>query len=251
MKQHVTYLLLPVLALSAIFAAHAEPVAESASVDNSTLASAAKTTRINLKPQAWQIRRQEFALAANTLRKNPNDDKARKKLDSIVAAFDKNPISRTPMEAMEILGAIHLHKDGITKAMPLIVMEAVFGWYDALRWGSETGQGEIERSERLFTRALQIGGGDKAVNDWADLLEKNPQTAIQIVEAGIARATRLHAGDASAYDHKWPAAYSLERTLAVMAGKPEPLVTSPNLPSAKAWSMAVDKVRDFYIPREK
>jgi len=251
MKHHFTYLLLPALALSAIFAAHAEPVAGLPSAEDSTPASTAKTTRINLKPQAWQIRRQAFALAANTLRKNPNDDRARQKLDSIVAAFDKNPLSRTPMEAMEILGAVNLHRDGIKKAMPLIVMEAVFGWYDALQWGSETGRGEIERSERLFTRALQIGGGDKAGNDWAELLEKNPQVAIQIVEAGIARATRLHTGDKSAYDHKWPAAYSLERTLAAMTGKPEPRVTGPNMPSAEAWGMAVEKVRDFYIPREQ
>jgi hypothetical protein len=236
------------LVLSISCSAHAAPAT---GADHAAPPDRSNMTRIDLKPQAWQVRRQAFALAANTLRQNPNDDKARQAVELTVAAYNKNPISYTPMEAMEILGAIHLHKDGILKAMPLIVMEAVFGWYDALQWGSETGQKEIERNERLFTRALQIGGGNKAVNDWAELLEKDPQTAIRIVDEGIARATRLHAKDKTAYDHKWPSAYSLERTLAVMAGKPEPVVNTPNLPSARAWKEAVEYVRNFYIPLEK
>ena len=245
-KCYTTGLITLVLSISC--STHAAPAIETG---NAVPPDRSNMTRIDLKPQAWQVRRQEFALSANTLRQNPNDDKARQTVDQTVAAFNKNPISYTPMEAMEILGAIHLHKDGILKAMPLIVMEAVFGWYDALQWGSETGQKEIEKNERLFTRALQIGGGNKAVNDWADLLEKNPQTAIRIVDEGIARATRLHAKDKTAYDHKWPSAYSLERTLAAMASKPEPTVNKPNMPSAQAWKEAVEKVRDFYIPLEK
>jgi hypothetical protein len=212
---------------------------------------AAKQVRINLKQPAWQIRRGDFATAANTLRQNPKDDKARQKVDQVVTGFDKNPLSRTPMEAMEILGAIHLHRDGIKQAMPLIVAEAVLGWYDALLWGSDTGRGEIEKNERLFTRALLIGGGNKAVGDWADLLEKNPKMAISLVNDGIARATKLHAHEKNAYDHKWPAAYSLERTLAAMTGKPEPAVTKSNMSEDKAWKAAVEKVRDVYTPMEK
>jgi hypothetical protein len=250
MKQHHTALLC-LLALSASVPAHAEPSAQAEMAEGVEAAkNAAKPIRINLKPQAWQLSRQEFALAANTLRKNPNDDKARNKLDQIVARFDKNPIGQTPLESMEILGAVHLHREGILKAMPLIVMEAVFGWYDALQWGSETARNEIEKSEQLFTRALVIGGGNKAVNDWADLLEKQPETAIRIVDDGIARATKLHAGDKKAYDHKWPTAYSLERTLAAMRGQPEPKVTQSNMSSDKAWKAAIEKVRGVYIPRE-
>src|SRR5258708_33362509 len=116
------------------------------------------TGQPQLQPQPWQIRRSDFAKAMRGAQ--AADEAARKTLDATVTEFEKRPFSRTPMENMEILGVFYVPKDGIEKSLVIVAANAVLGWYDALRFGSESGRAEILNNEGFLKKAFVLAGNE-------------------------------------------------------------------------------------------
>ena len=94
-----------------------------------------KQVILNLPKQPWQERRAEFFKAVAGA--NKRDPAAIKELDGVLTEFETHPMSRTPMENMDILGAFYVPKDGVEKPLVMIAENAALGWYDAMRFGSE------------------------------------------------------------------------------------------------------------------
>jgi len=215
-----------------------------------------QTINIPVKPQAWQVRRTEFAQAVSASIKPlaiDDDIKARKIIDRILTEYERNPDGRTPMEAMDLLGTFYLPREGFKVVMPIIVKEAVLGWVDTLQWASESAKAEIVNNEKFFSRAFLFGSANKNLDSWLGIIEKDPQTAKKLVENGIRVATAtVHSTKwEGVYDHKWPTAYGLERMIKAMQGLPEnTLITEPRMGQEQALKAAIDKVTAYYLPKK-
>src|SRR4029077_1981200 len=53
------------------------------------------------------------------------------------ATYDS--LARTPIEELEILGDFYIPKEGLDPGLIAVVQFQVLGWYDALRFASESG----------------------------------------------------------------------------------------------------------------
>jgi hypothetical protein len=186
-------------------------------------------------PMAWEERRAEyFRLLQSLQARDPN---AVKIFDAIIADFGQHPLHRTPMENMDILGTYFAAKDPPAKLVPVVVMNATLGWYDALRYGSPSGREEIVSQERFFVRAFTMAGPDVQKGVIA-FLKGPPGQVAMAVQHGLELAARMK--DTDQYDRTWPAAYGKER----LAGTPVPVLPARLWPAA--WQAANAKVEAFY-----
>ncbi|MGE5503601.1 MAG: hypothetical protein ACM31L_04175 [Actinomycetota bacterium] len=214
------------------------------------------TVEVHVEPQAWQVRRAEFARAFNVVNANNGDQsdaKALKVIDDRLTSFEKAPLSFTPMEAMDLYGAFYVPKDGSTKMKELLQMVsamATLGWYDALRFADESGRAEIVNNEAFFKRAFVLGG-DEGTQQLLALLQKHPREAAEAVATGIGLARKVR--DNVGYDVRWPTGYGLHRTRCALSGGkdcPKPA----ELPKDKwdgAFAEAANVVETYYRDNSK
>jgi hypothetical protein len=205
----------------------------------STTSTQAKPVQVDLQP--WQQRRMKFIKTVQGLRKG--DPIARKDFDTILTEFETHPFSRTPLENMELLGVFYVPKDGLEKSMSIVIANATLGCYDALRFASESGRAEIINNEGFFKKAFVLGGPDMA-NKAVQFLQNDPGKVAKSLTQGFSFAERRR--DTSDYDHHWPSAYGLERTICAQGGScvaPQPM---PKEQWDKAWEEAKRRVTAYY-----
>jgi hypothetical protein len=196
---------------------------------------------IPVQPQAWQARRAELARVLNQL--NTKDAQAIQAFKAVLTEFEQQPFSRTPMENMEILGVYYLPKEGIEAVLTYIAANAALGWYDALRYGSESGRSEILHNEGFFKLSLVLAGED-FVQQAVKFFEEQPEKTAQLVQKGIAIADMLK--DDPRYDHQWPSAYGLERMMCSMGGECSPPSAIPKAQWGEAWEETKARVTRYY-----
>jgi len=189
---------------------------------------------------AWEERRAGyFHLLKDVQAKNPN---ALKIYDAVLTEFEQHPMSRTPMENMDILGTFYAAKDTPDKVIMMVALNATLGWYDAIRFGSSSGRDEIQNKEKFFVRAVGMAG-PAAQQRIIAFLKGPPEPIIAAVEFGQTLALKFK--DTASYDHTWPTAYGSER----LAGVPVPPLPEAQWPWA--WQHAIEQIRSFYEPRPK
>lgn len=213
-----------------------------------------QTVEIKVQPQAWQVRRGDFAKTVNAINASQGKDQAAlKRLDMILTDMEKSPMSRTPMEAMDIYGAFYVPREGETNMKSLLSMisaYAILGWYDALRFGDESGRAEIVNNERFFLRAFALSGED-GVKQLTVLIQEHPKEAAEAVQKGALIATTYR--DKVQYDESWPSAYGLQRTICGMEGTkdcPKPQALPKDKWNA-AFEEAVARVKHYYRDNSK
>lgn len=189
--------------------------------------------------QPWETRRLQFAKIIQGVRSG--DSQANKDFEMVLTEFDTKPLARTPMENMEILGAYYLPREGVEKVLPIVVQNAMIGWYDALRFASESGRAEISQS--LFKMAFIIAGPD-AGKKAAKFFDEQPDRTQQLVEQGIRFANPYRR--AAPYDQHWPATLGLERNICVQGGSCEPVKPLPESQWDGAWEQARQRVLAYY-----
>jgi hypothetical protein len=193
------------------------------------------------QPQAyWQTRRAEFTKIVKDMRSG--DPSAPKRLDDVLTEFDTKPLVRTPLENMEIVGVYYLPREGIEKCMSVIAMNAALGWYDVLRFASESGREEISNNESFFKRAFLVAGpqfGPAAIKYASD----HPDAMARLVEQGLAMAGQRR--DAP-YDHLWPQSYGLERAICAQGGACTPMAVLPREQWDSAWQQTRTRVKQYF-----
>lgn len=202
---------------------------------------ATQTTEVKTELQPWQEREVEFFQIAK--KAQAGDAEARQALDAVLTEFETHPMSRTPMENMDILGVFYVPKEGFEKCLPIVAMNAALGWYDALRYGSESGRAEIVNNRQFFRRALMLSGPEKS-KQAVKFIEENPERARALVEQGLGFAEQHK--NAPDYDHQWPSAFGLERLISNLGGK-EAITPIPKEDWDKTWEESKKRVREFYI----
>jgi hypothetical protein len=202
------------------------------------------TVVIPVKPQAWQTRRAEFAKEVRGAQ--VGETAARLALDAALTDFEKHPMSRTPMEVMDIIGVAYAPKDPIDKVVQTTVTYAALGWYDALRFGSESGQAEIVNNEGFFRRAFVLSGNETMQRIIAYLRADHARAA-RIIEQGL-KIAELHRDDIL-YDRRWPTAYGLERMICAQGGACTPIPEMPRERWDKAWDDVKQRVMAYYGPK--
>lgn len=191
--------------------------------------------------QPWQKRRKEFVETIKGLRENKPS--AVQQFDAVLTEFDTQLLSRTPIENMEILGIFYVPKDGVEKAFLIVVLNAVLGWYDALRFTSESGRVEILNNEAFFKRAFTLGGPEVTTRS-TKFLEENPERVAEILRQGLSVADKYR--DTTTYDHQWPTAYGLERVICANGGACTPPPSLPQNQWPQAWEEAKRRVISYY-----
>jgi len=207
---------------------------------------AADTPSESAKPagpslQPWQKRRAEFAETVKRMR--ADDASGRKDFEAVLTEFEKQPFSRTPMENMEILGVFYVPQEGIEATLPAVVANAALGWYDALRFTSESGRDEIVNQEGFFRKAYVLAGTEMrehAVKFFGD----NPELAAALVAKGIAVADRFK--DDPRYDHKRPSAYGDEARECAKDTQCTGVRSMPDTRWLDAWEDAKQRVTAYY-----
>jgi hypothetical protein len=191
--------------------------------------------------QPWQKRRAEFEETVKRMR--ADDASARKDFEAVLTEFEKQPFSRTPIENMDILGVFYVPQEGIETTLPAVVANAALGWYDALRFTSESGRDELVKQEGFFRRAYVIAGTEmsqRAVQFFGD----NPDLAASLVAKGIAVAERFK--DDPRYDHKWPSVYGEEARRCAKEDTCASLRSMPDTQWLDAWEDAKQRVTSYY-----
>ena len=200
------------------------------------------TVTIAVQPQPWQKRRSE-QLAI--LKPSSPDQIQSKKLDELMKDFEAHPTARTPMENMDILGYAYGSK-GIDKVLSLVVMNAALGWYDALRFGSESARAEITSNEGFFKRPLVLAGKQK-IDEFLAFAKAHPDELKAAIEQGISLAEKAKNSDD--YDHKWPTAYGLERIICAQGGSCASLPSKPESEWPALWDQTIKSVTKYYFVR--
>jgi len=193
--------------------------------------------------QPWQVRRAAYESLAQRLRQG--DFSAGKDYDAVLTEFDTRPFSRTPIEELEIIGDFYIPKEGLDPALSVVVMHLVLGWYDALRFASESGRAEIVNYEGLFREAFARGGPD-VTNKAVKFLQDNPDRAHALIAQGIATAEKWR--ETGNYDRHWPMAYGLERSICAQGGPCNAPTQLPKEQWDRAWEQAKDRVRAYFDP---
>lgn len=80
------------------------------------------------------------------------------------------------MENRDILGVFYASKEAIEKTLILVSLNAALGWYDALRFGSESGRGEIVNRDKLFVRTFLINGATMS-DKFKEVMKGHPDLA--------------------------------------------------------------------------
>ncbi|MBI3444058.1 MAG: hypothetical protein HY055_01505 [Magnetospirillum sp.] len=137
-----------------------------------------QTIEIKLEPQAWQTRRAETANVIGAIEASKGKNKAAMdRFDAILTAFEKDPVSITPMEAMDLYAVFYVPNESdknMAGVLQMVSAFAVLGWYDSLRFADESGRAEIINNERFFNRAFTISG-EATTKKLMDYLHKHPK----------------------------------------------------------------------------
>ena len=147
------------------------------------------------------------------------------------------------MENMDVLGYAHAPKQGIDNVLTLIVMNATLGWYDALRFGSESGRAEISNNEGFFKRALVLAGKQR-IDEFLASAKAHPDETKSAIEQGVILAEKFKNSDD--YDHRWPTAYGLERIICAQGGSCTPPPAKPASDWPALWEEAKKVVAKYY-----
>ncbi|MBV6322515.1 hypothetical protein [Duganella violaceipulchra] len=194
------------------------------------------------EPPAWQVRRRKFnAVVQGFTRSDPAAPPA---LDKILSDYESAPFRYTPMETLEILGVAYLPLQDVEKTFLVIVAEQVMGWYDVLRYASESGRAEIVNNEGFFKLPLAVAG-PKGSARAVKYLEEHPAEARQALARAFAAADRFR--ETQNYDRHWPAYYGLERMLCLQDHSQ--CKRLPELDRAKwdqAWIESKQRVAAYY-----
>lgn len=200
-------------------------------------------TQAARKPEAWQIRRAQFVGIAQGAQHG--DAASRTAFDRVLTEFETTPLGRTPMENLDILGVFYVPKDGVEKALPVIVMNQVLGWYDVLRFGTASGRAEIVQNEGFFKRPFVLAGAD-SIKQMSMLIHEHPDQVATAVRQGVSFAEKFK--DSHAYDDHWPTAYGLERSICAQGGSCETPASLPKDQWPEAWQAAKQRVLAYYVP---
>lgn len=194
---------------------------------------------VEITPQPWQLRRAEYAKTLQGVARH--DPGSLKTFDDILTEFDAGKMNRTPLENMEILGTYYVPREGAEKNLPVIVMMAMLGWYDTLRFASESGKAEISRS--LFKMPLALAG-PAATAQAVKLFNENPAQTERLVAQGICFAAKLR--HKVNYDQQWPTAFGLEHVICAQGGACDKIPPLPESEWDAAWAEAGKRVRAYY-----
>lgn len=203
--------------------------------------SVGKTVEIKVEAQGWQTRRAGFARIVNALAEK--DPKTIESFKAVLSEFEQQPFTRTPMENMEILGVYYVPAEGIEPTLYLVAANAALGWYDALRFASESGRSEILHNEGFFKLPFMLGG-EQYTTMALKFFSEHPDKTAQEVQRGLALAARLK--DDPRYDHQWPSAYGLERMLCAMGQECTPPGAIAQSQWDAAWQEAQERVQRYY-----
>lgn len=178
-----------------------------------------KTVLLEVKPDPWQLRRKEVIDLVSVILKSDYKDKAASaKFEKILTSFDKDFVSITPMEGMDLQRMYYVPMSkpaDMESNLGVVAALATLGWYDALRFADESGRAEIQHNESFFLRAF-TAPGSTAKDEVVAFLSQHPQEAQRAVKAGTDAArtvlSRIH------YDVQWPASYGLLRSQCALQG---------------------------------
>ncbi|MBC7453700.1 MAG: hypothetical protein H7335_08340 [Massilia sp.] len=190
----------------------------------------------------FQVRRRIFAEVCAGIRRN--DPAATIALDKILTDYESAALRYTPLETLEIIGFYYLPREGMETSFQVIVVEQVMGWYDVLRYASESGRVEIVNNEAFFKIPMIIGGPLVAARA-AKYFNESPAEARQMLDRGFALADASR--ETQNYDRHWPAYYGLERLICLQdQNSCKPV---PELDRSKwggAWHEAKQRVAAYY-----
>ncbi len=198
--------------------------------------------KMPVESRAWQKRRFESQKILTAGLNNPGDPKANIALDELLTDYENHILTRTPLENLDLIGRFYIPKDGVEKCLPVVVLNCVLGWYDALRFASESGRAEILNNERMFGMVYLLGG-EKAKLAIMKLASENPGRIKILVEQGMGFAEKFR--NTTNYDRRWPNAFGLERMIDAMGGNSEAKLL-PKGDWDKAWMEAKSKVTTYY-----
>lgn len=193
--------------------------------------------------QPWQERRAAYKKTVAAA--NSHDAAAAKDLDAILTQFETQPFARTPTENMDIIGSLYASKDDVGKTLIIVSANAALGWYDALRFGSESGRAEIVKNEKFFVRAYLLSGA-ATTSKFKEFMKDHSDEARQSVLQGLAFADRER--KSPHYDVNWAAAYGLERMICAEGGACDPPRKMPADQWENAWEEARKRVTAYYAP---
>lgn len=78
---------------------------------------------VKVEPQPWQTRRAVFADTIDALGASQGKDAvAMARFDGMLTDFEKNPLSLTPMEAMDYYGIFYVPREGATHTPQILQM---------------------------------------------------------------------------------------------------------------------------------
>jgi hypothetical protein len=164
-------------------------------------------------------------------------------LDALLTDYEKHPLARTPLENLDLIGSFYVPKEGPEECLIVVAMNCTLGWYDALRFGSESGRAEIVDNEHFFNRAFVLSG-DGPRQKMAELVKDHPDRVKTLVETGLRYAEKFRNTDS--YDRHWPTVYGMGPVIAALGGHPDPPTAVPASGWDKAWEDAKDRVRAYY-----
>jgi uncharacterized protein (TIGR03067 family) len=198
--------------------------------------------KVSVPSQPWQQRRQETQRVIAVWQVKPVSAKAQLEMDELLTEYEKNPGARTPLECLDLIGQYYVPRDGVEACIPIIVMNSVLGWYDALRFGSKSGRAELIDNERLFLRAYLLGG-PQGHSKLKELLARDQKHVLELVSQGLLLAEK--ARSTASYDKHWPSAYGLELMVSAI-GENETIKALPEEKWEEAWQDAKKQVFDYY-----
>lgn len=210
---------------------------------------ASNTVVVKAPKDPWQVRREATWGLINILRDSKSSkadsEAAWKKFDAILTAFDKDNLSITPMEGVDLFQNYYVPNDKDRETQLLVIAAlTTLGWYDALRFADESGREEIINNEAFFKRALL-----PRQDEFLKLLESEPKKAAAAVAKGISVARDyVNTNTGIHYDTHWPASYGLKR---MQCGLQQLKVCEvpPALPKSQwpaAFEEAAAKVTHYY-----
>jgi hypothetical protein len=159
--------------------------------------------------------------------------------------YESRVLPRTPMETIEILGIYYVPREGLDPTLAIVVQNLVLGWYDALRYASESERVEIVNNEGFFKKAFMLGG-PQVTERVTTFLKEHPERVSRLVSQGISFAEKFR--ETPNYERRWPTAYGIER-LTCTTGGPCTLPTAmPKEQWDTAWAQAKQRVIDYFAP---
>lgn len=174
-----------------------------------------------------------------------NDPSAEAALDKILTDYESVAFRYTPLESLEIIGFYYLPREGMEKAFQVIVAEQVMGWYDVLRFASESGRAEIVNNEGFFKLPIAIGG-PRISAQAAKYFSERPAQAREMLARGFAMADSWR--ETQNYDRHWPAYYGLERLACLQDhSKCKPASELDRAKWDAAWSQAKERITAYYL----